>query len=95
MGIISSFPGGGKKQLRTEIILWDKDWTVPEGVKSINVRLFGGGGGGGGGQAGGGGGGGGGGHMVFDTIAVTPLDSYSITIGQGGIGGIGGGEGNG
>ena len=38
---------GGKKQLRTEIILWDRDWTVPKGVTSVNVRLFGGGGGGG------------------------------------------------
>ena len=37
---------GGKKQLKTEIIVFDTEWTVPAGVKSVDVMLFGGGGGG-------------------------------------------------
>lgn len=87
--------GGSKKRLITEIITADQDWTVPEGVKSINVRLFGGGG------AGGTSyldssyyeeddawrsitSGGGGGHMAYNSFNVVPGTVYHITIGQGG-----------
>ena len=46
MPILGFFPGGGKKQMLTEIVLGDCTWTVPNKVTSVNVRIFGGGGGG-------------------------------------------------
>ncbi|WP_342446969.1 glycine-rich domain-containing protein, partial [Flavobacterium denitrificans] len=62
-------------------------FTVPAGVTSITVECWGGGG------AGGmnnetyknGGGGGGGGYSKTTNITVTPLQSYSITVGTGGV----------
>ena len=65
---------------RTIIITSTQNWTVPEGVSSVNVRLFGGGGGGYFG-------GGGGGYMEYATLSVTPSASYTITIGKGGTSG--------
>lgn len=46
MSIVSAFPGGAgnKKRLFTELILESKLWICPDGVTSVNVRLFGGGG---------------------------------------------------
>lgn len=78
--------GGGKKQLRTEIILWDQDWVVPKGVTSVAVRLFGGGGAG---QASNGSGGGSG-HMAYGVVSVTPTEIIPITIGLGAPSGAGG-----
>ncbi len=70
-------------------------WTVPCGVTSITVEVYGGGGGaggGGGGSGGGicntrGGGGGGAGGFATRTFPVTPGATFTYTIGSGGCGG--------
>ncbi|HAP70341.1 MAG TPA: hypothetical protein DCR04_11565 [Flavobacteriales bacterium] len=77
-------------------------WTVPCGVTSITVDVYGAGGGGGGGADGSnggvfcgennGGGGGGGGAYTTITINVTPGSSFTYSGGSGGCGGNGGGE---
>ncbi len=68
------------------------DWTVPDGVTSVDVQAWGGGAGGGSGWHGtpayGGGGGGGGGYSAA-TIAVTPGETITITVGVGGGGSAG------
>lgn len=65
-------------------------WTVPAGVRSINVHCTGGGGGGGrgclNGEQGGGGGGGGGYTAYQNGISVQPGTQYTITVGSGGTG---------
>jgi hypothetical protein len=68
------------------------DWTVPSGVTSVTVHLWGGGGGGGGsmdavwsGHAAGGGGGGG---YSTATVSVVPGAVIPITVGSGGLGGL-------
>lgn len=76
------------------------NWTVPCGVTSITVDVYGGGGGaggGGGGSNGGfadtrGGGGAGGGGYTSITINVTPGSSFSYSAGAGGCGGDGNGD---
>lgn len=72
-------------------------WTVPVGVTSISVIANGGAGGGGGGDAGknynGNGVGGGGANRKTQTIAVTPGQKLTITVGAGGAGGPIGGDG--
>ena len=71
-------------------------WTAPGGVTSVTVTIIGGGGGGtngtwsqGGcsGDAGVGGAGGAGGYIVNQVVAVTPGQSYTVTVGAGGAGG--------
>ncbi len=69
---------------------------VPAGVSQIIVELWGAGGGGGGGALagvgmapGGGGGGGGSGAYLRASVAVTPGESYLVTVGTGGQGGAG------
>jgi len=72
-------------------------WTVPAGVTSIKVEVWGGGGAGGGSWGSqGNGGGGGGGAYHYNTLAVLPGQIYTITIGAGGSGGgnADGGNGN-
>ncbi len=78
-------------------------WTVPCGVTSITVEVYGAGGGAGGGGGGsngglfntrGGGGAGGGGHTSI-TINVTPGSNFSYVIGSGGCGGSNGSDGSG
>jgi len=77
-------------------------WTVPCGVTSIIVEVYGGGGGaggGGGGSNGGlfntrGGGGGGGGGYTSITLNVTPGSVFNYSIGAGGCGGGNGGDGS-
>lgn len=85
-----------KPVLKTEVITKTQTWTVPDGVTSVNVFLFGGGGGGGSnahseGELRASGGGGGGGYMAKSTLTVTPKQSISITIGAGGAVGQAGG----
>lgn len=67
-------------------------WTAPAGVTSVNYLVVAGGGGGGGGYpsitTGGGGGAGG---LLTGTLSVTPLSSYTVTVGNGGTAGAGGG----
>ncbi len=58
--------------------------TIPTNISAVDYLVVGGGGGGGSG------GGGGGGVMMGTNFAVTPGNSYGITIGAGGIGGSGG-----
>ena len=53
-------------------------WTAPAGVTSVSYLVVGGGGGGKNYQGGGGGG------VVTGTLAVTPLTSYTVTVGAGG-----------
>lgn len=55
-------------------------WTVPPGVNTIGIEVWGGGGGG---NTGGGGGSGG---YFKDIISVTPGQTYTVTIGAGGTG---------
>jgi hypothetical protein len=64
-------------------------WVAPSGVTSVDVECWGAGGGAGGGVTSGGGGGygGGGGAYAKKTIAVTPGNSYSYTVGALGAGG--------
>ena len=74
-------------------------WTVPAGVTSIKVEVWGGGGGGGGSQNSFftnryGGGGGGGGYSVSN-LTVTSGQVYSITVGAGGTVGLNANGGNG
>jgi len=73
-------------------------WTVPAGVKKVDVFLVGGGGGGGANMyddACGSGGGTGGIFKFYPAITVTPGVSIPITIGAGGAGGVAGVVGNG
>lgn len=77
-------------------------WTVPCGVTSITVQLYGGGGGGGGrggGSNGGfyntrGGGGGGGGGYTTISLNVAPNSTFTYSAGAGGCGGGGGDDGD-
>jgi hypothetical protein len=67
-------------------------WTCPAGVTSVDVECVGGGGGGRGGtlatqQAGGGGGA----YARNASVAVTPGNNYTITVGAGGTAGASGG----
>jgi gliding motility-associated-like protein len=64
-------------------------WTVPSGVTSINVQLWGGGGGGAGAGPANGAGGGGGGAYTVSTMTVVPGTTYTLTVGVGGTGGAG------
>lgn len=71
-------------------------FTVPAGVRSVNVHCTGGGGGGGGSRirAYGGGGGGGGYTSYINGISVTPGANVPVVVGAGGAGGSrGGGKG--
>lgn len=74
-------------------------FTVPSGVTSLTVKLWGGGGGGGAGGSTAAGGAGGGGGETTGTIAVTPGETLDIYVGGGGAAGArntsGGGGGGG
>lgn len=61
-------------------------WTAPVGVTSVEVLVVGGGGGGGYGTSGRSGGGGAGGVVYNSAFTVTPGNSYTVTIGNGGAG---------
>jgi hypothetical protein len=60
-------------------------FTVPAGITSVKLRIWGGGGAGGAGSGGGGGGGAGGGYSE-GFYPVTPGQSYAVTVGGGGVG---------
>lgn len=74
-------------------------FTVPTGITSLSVKVWGGGGGGGAGGSSAAGGAGGGGGYVAGTIAVTPGETLTIYTGGGGSAGTrntaGGGGGGG
>jgi hypothetical protein len=65
-------------------------WTVPAGVTSVQVELWGGGGGGGGVH-----GGGAGAYVIQTGLSVTPGDSITYVIASGGMGSSGTTKGNG
>lgn len=67
--------------------------SVPGGVTSISMLAIGGGGGGNDCQAGGGSGGAGGGLSFSNNVAVTPGETLTITVGNGGARGTWGGGG--
>lgn len=75
------------------------NFTVPTGVTSINVKMWGAGGGGGAGGTAAAGASGGGGGYASGSIAVTPGETLSVYIGGGGQPGVrnqaGGGGGGG
>lgn len=77
--------GTRKKTVQTAIYQMNDTFTVPAGITSIAVRIFGGGGGGSVY------GGGGGGHMAYGEFAVTPGQQIPVTIGLGGSSGAAGG----
>ena len=83
----STWPSGGLSNVNTRVFSKSGTFTVPAGVTSITVDVWGGGGGGAGGMTsvcwGYGGGGGGFGRGTF---TVTPGDPYIITVGSGGSG---------
>lgn len=74
-------------------------FTVPSGVSSISVKLWGAGGGGGAGGSAAAGGSGGGGGSATGTITVTPGETLNVYVGGGGAAGTrntsGGGGGGG
>jgi len=68
-------------------------FTVPAGVTSITVECWGGGGAGGGATGNpSAGGGGAGGSYTKSILTVTPLNTYAVTVGTGGIGDNGYGD---
>jgi hypothetical protein len=75
------------------------NFTVPDGVTSINVKMWGGGGGAGAGGSAATGGNGGGSGYVAETISVTPGETLTVYVGGGGAAGTrntaGGGGGGG
>ena len=75
-----------------EVFTATTTWTVPAGVTNVKVTVIGGGGAGGGGTTTGStqiGAGGGAGGCAIESVAVTPGDSITITVGNGGTGGTG------
>jgi len=86
LGKIILCPSGSK----TFNVGQSTDWTVPDGVFRINVKVIGGGGGGGGAfntNAGGAGGGGGGGGYSEGNINLIPGQIVTVYVGKGGLGG--------
>ena len=81
--IIGGSTGSASKIEKTEYIRSTQSWTAPDDVTKIDIILCGGGGGGGKTNIGAGGGSG---SYTFDTLAVTPSTSYTVTIGAGGAG---------
>jgi hypothetical protein len=77
----------GIEVLETFTTVGSTTWTAPIGVTSVEYLVVAGGGGAGNGFDNAGGGGGAGGMVLTGTINVTPGQSYTITIGDGGIGG--------
>lgn len=78
---------------QTDVFTSSGTWVAPSDVTSVSVECWAGGGGGGScnnffGQSGNGGGGGGGGgaYSKLNTFTVTPGNSYTVTVGQGGPG---------
>ncbi len=92
-------PANSTSGVQTYTSVGSSTWTVPAGVTTARIQVWGGGGGGAGGYAslfsGSGGGGGGGAGYIDANIAVSGGQSYSVTVGQGGSGGMFGQPGNG
>jgi len=83
----------GTKAQTTQTFNSTGTFTVPAGVTSVNVQVWGGGGAGGGNTTNndGGGGGGGGAYSATNGITVTPGTNLTVTVGAAGTGGTGDG----
>jgi hypothetical protein len=77
-------PTGDSYIINTYTTIGTTTWTAPQGVSSIDYTIVGGGGGGGGAHDTGGAGGGGGGMILTGTYSVTPGQTYTIVVGDGG-----------
>jgi hypothetical protein len=89
-GLVAGRPwiiGPVEIQLETFTVVQTTDWTAPAGTTSVEYLVVGGGGGGGNGYDTGGGGGGAGGMMLTGNLAVTPGQTYTVIVGDGGTGG--------
>jgi hypothetical protein len=89
-GLVAGRPwviGPVEIQLETFTVVQTTDWTAPAGTFSVEYLVVGGGGGGGNGYDTGGGGGGAGGMMLTGNLAVTPGQTYTVIVGDGGTGG--------
>lgn len=95
--IIAGACSPGVAQAATDIYTVSTTWTAPAGVTSVDVEVWGGGGAGGGqnSTSDGGGGGGGGAYSKVIGVAVTPGNTYTVTVGAGGAGVSGGTGGSG
>lgn len=73
---------------QTQTFTTTGSFTVPAGITSIRVEAWGAGGAGGGatGNPSAGGGGAGGAYVRNNAIAVTPGNTYTVTVGTGGVG---------
>ncbi len=92
LALLATLALGFAAQAQTSVTLTTSStspWTVPAGVTSLKVQMWGGGGGGGGPTGNGGSGGGGGGAYTVTTVTVTPLSSISFVVGAGGTAGSG------
>jgi hypothetical protein len=83
MLLVISFTSTIKLSAQTVVTNPTSPWTVPAGVTSVKVEVWGGGGGGGGAYWGSGGGGGGGAYKT-GILTVSAGQTYTITIGAGG-----------
>lgn len=93
ISVIGGSSGGASKIQKTEIITSTQAWVAPADVSRVDVELSGGGGGGARGTIVHSGGAG---SYNFNSFAVTPGTSYTITIGAGGNGAtVNGSGGNG
>ena len=72
--------GGIPSNIKVVSTVGGNDWKIPDGVTRLRVRAWGGGGGGANGYGGGGGGGG----YAESILTVSPGETYTITVGQGG-----------
>jgi hypothetical protein len=80
--------GGGTTTTTTYNTAGSNTYTVPAGVTSITVKLWGAGGGGGAGNGGSGpGGNGGGGGYTKSVLTVTPAENLGVEVGSGGAAG--------
>jgi hypothetical protein len=86
----------GVSQMNIQVFTSNGTFTVPSNVTQIIIEAWGAGGGGGGScspnAAGAIGGGGGAGAYIKKSISVVPGQTYTITIGQGGLGGASSGS---
>jgi len=94
---IALLPSVFSAQAATDTYTASTTWTAPAGVTSVDVEVWGGGGAGGGQNlsSDGGGGGGGGAYSKVINVAVTPGNTYTVTVGTGGVGVAGGTGGSG
>lgn len=90
LAVLTALAVGFAAQAQTRVTLTTSSaspWTVPAGVTSVKVEMWGGGGGGGGSSSNKHSGGGGGGAYTVTTLTVTPLSQIAFVVGAGGAAG--------